>query len=247
VTRNSVSILELRELKMTTKNPIFCAIDMANLDQAHAMASRLKPHVGGIKLGLEFFLAHGPAGYRRMAELGLPIFLDLKLHDIPNTVAGAVASLLSLRPDFMTLHASGGKTMMRAAVEAAAGAKTKPKLLGVTVLTSIDGADLEAIGQGDKPALQVQRLAKLAKSSGLDGVVCSPEEVKHLRAGMGSDFILMVPGIRPTWAAQGDQKRVMTPREAMQAGATYLVIGRPITSAENPAYAAKQIMEEIVA
>lgn len=233
---------------MTMNNPIFCAIDTPDLDAAHALGTKLRGHVGGLKLGLEFFLAHGAAGYRRMAELGLPIFLDLKLHDIPNTVAGAVSSLLPLQPNFMTLHTGGGSTMMRAAVDTAKKNKAAaPKLLGVTVLTSMDANDLAAVGQESNPASQVQRLAKLAKESGLDGVICSPEEVKNVREGIGPDFILMVPGIRPSWAAANDQKRVMTPREAIDAGATYLVIGRPITGAADPADAAKRIMDEITA
>jgi len=227
---------------MPTHNPIFCAIDIADLDKAYRLAANLKGHIGGLKLGLEFFLAHGAAGYHRMAEIGLPIFLDLKLHDIPNTVAGAVTSLLPLQPNFMTLHTGGGAAMMRAAVDAA---KHKTKLLGVTVLTSMDANDLKAVGQDTDPAAQVLRLAKLAKECGLDGVICSPEEVKNLRAALGKDFILMVPGIRPSWAATGDQKRVMTPHEAMQAGATYMVIGRPITGAENPVDAADRIMQEL--
>lgn len=227
-------------------SPVFCAIDTPDLDQAHAMALQIKAHVRGLKLGLEFFLAHGVRGYNRMTEIGLPIFLDLKLHDIPNTVFGAVTSLLPLQPDFMTLHAGGGGAMMRAAKDAAAKSKgTKPKLLGVTVLTSMDGADLASVGQDTNPAAQAQRLARLAQNSGLDGVICSPKEVKNLRIALGKDFILMVPGIRPLWAAANDQKRVMTPREAMDAGATYLVIGRPITGAHDPAEAAQRIKEEL--
>lgn len=231
---------------MPTVNPIFCAVDTPDLDKAQKLAANLKGHVGGLKLGLEFFLAHGEAGYRRLAEAGLPIFLDLKLHDIPNTVAGAVSSLLALQPDFTTLHSTGGPAMMRAAAEAAAKSTGKrPKLLGVTVLTSMDSADLAAVGMEPNPAAQVRRLANLAKTNGLDGIVCSPEEVAAMRKALGPEFILMVPGIRPSWAAKGDQKRVMTPREAVDAGATYLVIGRPITGAENPADAAKRIADEL--
>jgi orotidine-5'-phosphate decarboxylase len=236
----------LGTIPMKAANPVFCAIDTPDLDKAEKLAMSLRGHVRGLKLGLEFFLAHGAAGYRRIAEIGLPIFLDLKLHDIPNTVAGAVASLLPLQPDFLTLHASGGAAMMRAAADAAGKAKdARPKLLGVTVLTSLDAADLAAVGQGMDAAEQVLRLAKLVKASGLDGIVCSPEEVKNLRAELAPDFVLMVPGIRPAWAAANDQKRVMTPKEAIVAGATYLVIGRPITGAENPAEAARRIEEEI--
>jgi orotidine-5'-phosphate decarboxylase len=192
-------------------------------------------------------MAHGPAGYKAIAEkTTLPLFLDVKLHDISNTVAGATGSLLFLKPAFITIHTSGGPSMMRAAVDAIAKAGAgRPKLLGVTVLTSLDAKDLAAIGQDIHIKDQVTRLAKLAKDIGLDGIVCSPEEVEVLRKALGPDFILMVPGIRPSWAAAGDQKRVMTPKEAMTAGATYLVIGRPITGADNPVEAAQRITAEL--
>ncbi len=233
---------------MTTASPVFCAIDTPDLSKAQKLAATLRGHVRGLKLGLEFFMANGAAGYKAVAPSGVPIFLDVKLHDIPNTVAGAVASLLPLQPAFMTIHTSGSAAMMRAAVDAAAKAgNARPKLLGVTVLTSLDAKDLAAVGQNTDTAQQVLRLAKLAKDSGLDGVVCSPEEVKVLRQALGPDFILMVPGIRPSWAAAGDQKRVLTPREAVDAGATYLVIGRPITGADDPAAAAKRIADELAA
>jgi orotidine-5'-phosphate decarboxylase len=228
-----------------THNPVFCAVDMHDIGKAFVLATSLQGHVHGIKLGLEFFLAHGADGYRRIGEVGLPIFLDLKLHDIPNTVAGAVRSLLPLRPAFMTIHTGGGGAMMRAAVDAAGTGQDRPKLLGVTVLTSMDGGDLVAVGQGADSSAQVLRLAKLAKDSGLDGVICSPQEVKSLRVALGADFILMVPGVRPSWADANDQKRVMTPRDAMQAGASYLVIGRPITGARDPTQAAQKIWDEI--
>ena len=227
-------------------NPVFCAIDTPDLDAARTLVDSLQGHIGGIKLGLEFFMAHGTAGYRAVTGNGMPVFLDVKLHDIPNTVAGAVASLLPLQPSFMTIHASGGAAMMRAAAEAAAKAgAARPKLLAVTVLTSLDGADLTAVGQDADPVQQVLRLAKLAKESGMDGCICSPNEVAALRAALGPDFILMVPGIRPEWAAANDQKRAMTPREAMTAGATYLVIGRPITSAADPVAAAERVRAEL--
>ena len=225
---------------------VFCAIDTPNLEQAVTMATRIQASVQGIKLGLEFFLAQGAAGYRHMAQIGLPIFLDLKLHDIPNTVAGAMRSLLPLGPAFITVHTSGGAAMMRAAADAArqAGA-ARPQILGVTVLTCLDSADLAAIGQDTDAVAQVVRLAKLAKDSGLDGVICSPAEIAPLRAALGPDFILMVPGIRPEGSASGDQKRVMTPRQAAEAGADYLVIGRPITEAADPAEAAQRIAAEM--
>ena len=231
---------------MSFSNPVFCALDTPDVEAARALALKIAPYVGGLKLGLEFFLANGAQGYRRLAELGLPVFLDVKLHDIPNTVAGAIGSLLPLQPDFITIHTSGGASMMRAAADAAAKASGKrPKLLGVTVLTSLDAQDLQAVGQDSDIAGQVQRLAGLAKDSGLDGVICAPAEVALLRKACGPSFILMVPGIRPTWAAANDQKRVMTPREAVDAGATYLVIGRPITGAQDPAAAAEKLVSEL--
>lgn len=228
-------------------NPIFCAIDTNDLAAAERLVDGLGGTVGGIKLGLEFFMAHGAAGYRILATKNMPIFLDLKLHDIPNTVAGALHALLSLRPHFITLHASGGAAMMRAAADTVAKAgAVRPKLLAVTALTSLDSNDLAAVGQDSDTTRQVVRLAKLAQAHGMDGVICAPEEIPALRQEMGSNFILMVPGIRPPWASAGDQKRVMTPLQAMQAGASYLVIGRPITQAENPALAAQRINDEMV-
>jgi len=227
-------------------NPVFCAVDTSDLGTAISLAESLQGLVGGIKLGLEFFMANGSAGYLQIVSQGLPIFLDLKLHDIPNTVAGAVSSLLSLEPAFLTVHASGGAAMMKSAAETASKAGTKrPKLLAVTVLTSLDQNDLSAVGQGQNASDQVVRLAKLAKESGMDGIVCSPEEIIVLRQALGKDFILMVPGIRPEWAATNDQKRIMTPRHACEAGASYLVIGRPITMADSPAQAARRIAQDL--
>ena len=227
-------------------NPIFCAIDTTDLAAAEKLVDSLRGCIGGIKLGLEFFMAHGAAGYRAIAAKGLPIFLDLKLHDIPNTVAGALTSLLPLQPAFVTLHAAGGAAMMRAAADVAAKAgAARPKLLAVTILTSLDSTDLAAAGMDTDTTRQVVRLAKLAKDSGMDGAICSPEEIPAIRAALGNDFILMVPGIRPEWAAANDQKRTLTPRQAKDAGANYLVIGRPITKAENPAQAAQRITTEL--
>lgn len=231
---------------MTEQSAVFCAIDTSDPEKALCLARQLRGHVAGLKLGLEFFMANGPQAYLPFKPLDMPIFVDVKLHDIPNTVAGAIKSLLPIEPDFITIHTSGGAGMMRAAVEAAATATGKrPKLLGVTVLTSLDASDLEKVGQDADPTRQVQRLALLAKESGLDGVICSPKEIKALREVCGPDFILMVPGIRPSWAAANDQKRVMTPHEAMEAGATYMVIGRPITGHADPAEAADLINAEV--
>jgi orotidine-5'-phosphate decarboxylase len=225
------------------RNPILCAIDTPDLARAQTLIAATASAVGGVKLGLEFFAAHGPAGVRQAAAAQKNLFLDLKLHDIPNTVAGAVKAGLPLDPLLLTLHCAGGAAMMRAAVEARGGARTK--LLGVTVLTSLDDSDLAATGQTGPAAAQVRRLALLAQASGLDGVVCSPQEVAMLRAACGQDFLLVVPGIRPAGAAVGDQKRVQTPRDAIAAGADYLVIGRPITEAPDPQAAARAILAEL--
>ncbi len=230
----------------TLLSPVFCAIDTPDTAKAMDLARKLKGKIGGLKFGLEYIMANGPQGCLPMKELGMPFFLDVKLHDIPNTVAGAVKSLLAIEPEYINVHCGGGAAMMKAAADAAASAKGKrPKMLGVTVLTSMDASDLKAVGQDTDTAAQVQRLALLAKESGLDGVVCSAAEVANLRKLCGPDFVLMVPGIRPVWAAANDQKRIMTPREAMDVGATHLVIGRPITGAEDPAAAADKVNAEI--
>jgi len=225
-------------------NPVFAALDTTDLARAKQLAGLVGPHVGGLKLGLEFFLAQGLANTAAVAG-ATPLFLDLKLHDIPNTVAGAVRAIAALKPEFLTIHAAGGQAMMRAAVaeaaEAAARTGHRIKLLGVTVLTSLDDGDLDAIGQHGPAAAQVRRLALLARTCGLDGVICSPFEVAGLRAELGPDFQLVVPGIRPAGSAVGDQKRVMGPRDAIDAGASRLVIGRPITDAPDPAAAARAI------
>ena len=221
-------------------NPVFCALDTADVEAASRLAGALKGAVGGIKLGLEFFVAQGPAGVKRVAE-GLPLFLDLKLHDIPNTVAGAVRSIGPLGVTMTTLHASGGAAMLKAAAEAARDLPSKPWLLGVTILTSLDQESLSAIGFTSSVADSVRRLAALAQESGLDGAVCSPHEVAVLRKQCGPGFKLVVPGIRPAGSDAGDQKRVMSPAEALAAGADVLVIGRPITGAADPAAAARAI------
>lgn len=229
-------------------NPVFVSIDTTAVDTARTLAQGLAGLVGGVKLGLEFFVAQGPAGVRAVlgGDSEVPFFLDLKLHDIPNTVAGGVRAALPLKPAFMTIHTSGGPAMMRAAAEAAAaGGAARPRILGVTVLTSLDDGDLGAVGQSTPVAAQVERLARLARDCGLDGVVCSPNEVAALRTACGPDFILMVPGIRPAWSAVNDQKRIMTPAQAMAAGASHLVIGRPITADVTPADAARRINAEL--
>lgn len=224
---------------------IFVAIDRT--DRARARADARAVARASLKLGLEFFVANGPEGVREVAS-GRNLFLDLKLHDIPNTVAGAVRAVAPLAPHFLTIHASGGPAMLKAAAGAAAEAGAgRTKLLGVSVLTSLDDGDLDAVGQRGPALEQAKRLAALAQNSGLDGAICSPAEIEALRRQCGPRFVLVVPGIRPDWAAAGDQKRVMTPAEALSRGADFLVIGRPITQAADPAAALARIVDEIAA
>jgi orotidine-5'-phosphate decarboxylase len=218
-------------------NRIFVALDTPDLERAKAIAIRVHHHVGGIKLGLEFFMANGRAGVREMAEIGLPIFLDLKFHDIPNTVAKAIMALRPLEPAILTVHAAGGRAMLE---DAKAAAPTGTKVVAVTTLTSLDGTDLASIGCPDNPHDQVLRLTELAMSAGVDGVVCSGAEVKAAKKLWPKGFFV-VPGVRPANGAAGDQKRVVTPRQAIDAGASILVVGRPITQAENPDTAAREI------
>ncbi len=230
---------------------IFTALDTTDVEVAVATAHQLKGIVGGLKLGLEFFLSCGVDGFKRVSETGMPIFLDLKFHDIPNTVAGAVRAVAPLAPKIITVHTQGGTDMMKRAVETAHEEAHKysvpaPWVVGVTVLTSLDDVDLTSIGVDVPVGTHVARLAMLAAESGLDGMVCSPHEIALVRGAAGADFKLVVPGIRPAGTAFGDQKRVMAPQEAVTAGADVLVIGRPITGSGNPAVAAKAIADSLV-
>ena len=218
-------------------NPILVAIDTSDVHRAAALARDMRGLVGGVKLGLEFFCANGEEGVLRIAEGELPIFLDLKLHDIPNTVGKAVEAIAHLEPAILTVHAAGGRAMM-AAAKAVAPAGTK--VVGVTVLTSLDEGDLSAMGIGGSPADQVARLTDLARDAGIDGIVCSGEEVQAARAVWPEGFFV-VPGVRPAGADLADQKRVVTPRQAIDDGASVLVIGRPITAANKPAQAIREI------
>ncbi|HEX8668492.1 MAG TPA: orotidine-5'-phosphate decarboxylase [Allosphingosinicella sp.] len=219
------------------RSPVFVAIDTPDLERAKSIAARVRHHVGGIKLGLEFFCGNGRHGIREMAELDLPIFLDLKLHDIPNTVGKAIQALRPLEPAILTVHAAGGRAMME---DAKAAAPAGTKVIAVSVLTSLDTHDLAATGVAGDPHAQVERLTALAREAGLDGVVCSGNEVASAKR-LWPDGFFVVPGIRPATGAAGDQKRVMTPRAALDAGASILVIGRPITQADNPDEAARAI------
>ncbi len=218
-------------------NPIFLALDVPRLDAAEALARKVSGHIGGLKLGLEFFCAHGHHGVHELHKVGLPIFLDLKLHDIPNTVAAAMQAIHVLEPAIVTVHASGGRAMMEDA-KAAAGENTK--VVGVTVLTSFDDKDLSKIGIDHSPHDQAMRLADLSHEAGLDGIVCSGHEVGAIHK-QWKDGFFVVPGLRLPNGSKGDQKRIVTPREARDAGASVLVIGRPIRSAEDPVAAARAI------
>ena len=219
-------------------NPVYVAIDTPYLDDATALITKIKHHVGGVKLGLEFLCANGHHGVHEVAKLGLPIFLDLKLHDIPNTVAKAMQAINALEPAIVTIHAAGGRAMMEDA-KAAAGAHTK--VVAVTVLTSMDDHDLSRVGVSDSPDLQVARLAALAQEAGLDGIVCSGYEVRAVKKSWKDGFFV-VPGLRAAGGNSGDQKRTVTPRQARDDGASVLVVGRPITKAESPDDAARTIV-----
>ena len=229
---------------MRFSNPVFVALDTPDLQRALAIAEAVKPHVGGLKVGLEFMTALGPDAVRRVVDTGLPVFADVKFHDIPNTVAGAARAIAMLGVTMFNVHASGGEAMMRAAAGAIADIYPRPLLIAVTVLTSLDDAALESVGQMRPASAQVERLARLVKTCGLDGVVCSAHEIATVRNSCGPDFLTIVPGIRPAGADPADQRRVMTPAEARTAGADILVIGRPITAAPDPAAAARSIAQE---
>ncbi len=218
-------------------NPIYLAVDVPQLREAITLGEKVKSHVGGIKLGLEFFCAHGAHGVHMIGQLGLPIFLDLKLYDIPNTVAAAMQAIHVLEPAIVTVHASGGRAMME---DAKAAASENTKVVGVTMLTSMDDRDLERTGIRGNAHDHVMRLADLAEASGLDGIVCSGHEVASVHDQWKNGFFV-VPGLRPAGSAAGDQKRVVTPRQARDDGASVLVIGRPISRADDPAAAARAI------
>jgi len=226
-----------------TAPQLYIALDTDDRAHAERLAAAVRPHAG-LKLGSEFFTAHGPAGVRAVAG-DAPVFLDLKFHDIPNTVAGAVRSAARVQPRWLTVHASGGRGMMAAAVEAAHAADPPIGVLAVTVLTSLDDGDLSQLGQATPSMDQVRRLAALAAEAGVDGLVCSPREIEVVRAEVGRNRTLVVPGIRPAGSDAGDQKRAATPAAAREAGADILVVGRPVTQAADPGAAAQAIVAEM--
>ncbi len=232
------------------RNPIIVALDLPDAAAAIRLAERLTPVVGAFKIGKELFTAAGPEIVRRFRAAGAPVFLDLKFHDIPSTVAKAVETATRLDVQMITIHASGGRTMMAAAEKAAQETAKSlghpaPLVLGVTVLTSMDASDLVEIGLTAPPVAQVERLAKLAIQAGLRGLVCSPQELSALRKILPAETQLVTPGIRPHDSEKGDQKRTLTPKEAITAGASWLVIGRPITGAADPRAAAEKILASL--
>jgi len=224
---------------------LIVALDFPDCASALALADRLEGTCQWFKVGLELFAATGPAVLEPLLKRGHSIFLDLKFHDIPNTVAGAVRSAASLGVGMMTIHASGGPVMLAAAKAALEGLADPPQLLAVTVLTSMDAEQVAAIGVDRSPARQVKLLAEMGLSAGINGFVCSPQEVATLRVLTGPEGVLVIPGIRPAGSGVGDQKRIATPADALKQGASYLVVGRPITQAENPAKAAEAILREM--
>ena len=228
---------------MDPQDRLIIALDVDSKERAQRLVDELRPHAGMFKVGKELFTAAGPDMVRWIVEGGGRVFLDLKFHDIPNTVAKAVGSAAQLGAFFVTLHASGGRAMLEAAASALPAEGTQ--LLGVTVLTSHTDESLKETGAGGTVVETVRRLAILARDSGIDGVVCSPHEITLIRESVGDDLVIVTPGIRPKGAAKGDQARVTTPREAIRLGCDYVVVGRPITEAESPADAAQAIVEDL--
>lgn len=224
---------------------VIVALDYASVAEASALVARLEPNSCRLKVGKELFTAAGPAFVEQLVGAGFGVFLDLKFHDIPNTVAAACRAAANLGVWMLNVHALGGRAMMSAAREAVAAGPHRPKLIAVTVLTSMGASDLAEVGVAGSPAEAVTRLARLTRDCGLDGVVCSAREAAALRAACGDDFLLVTPGIRPASAAVGDQVRIATPGDAIKNGASYLVIGRPITQAPDPLRALEQINTEI--
>lgn len=230
---------------MSSNSPIIVALDFPSTDQALELVSRLEPDRCRLKVGKELFTRGGPSLVEQLVSSGYDVFLDLKFHDIPNTVAAACSVAADLGVWMVNVHAQGGRRMMEAAQQAVQKSSHQPQLIAVTILTSMGEEDIHEVGLTGSPADNVKRLASLAQNSGLDGVVCSPQEVTMLRNSIGNDFNLVTPGIRPSWAAKGDQTRITTPSDAIQMGSNYLVIGRPITGADEPLEALAKIEAEL--
>lgn len=229
----------------SARERLIVALDVPDAASAFALVEKLDGHCHWFKVGLELFVAAGSQIVEKLTSRGCSIFLDLKFHDIPNTVAGAVRSAAALGAKLVTIHAAGGPAMLAAAREALSGIANPPQLLAVTVLTSMDRQQLSAIGIDREPAAQVESLARMGLDAGIRGFVCSPQEVERLRAIAGPEAVLVIPGIRPAGAAVGDQKRIATPADALCRGASYLVVGRPITQAADPAAASEAVLREM--
>ena len=230
---------------MPISSPVVVALDYPDQAQALAMADQLDPAKVRVKVGKEIFTRSGPAVVEALHGKGFEVFLDLKFHDIPNTVAGAVAAAADMGVWMVNVHAGGGQRMMEAAANAIANHLTRPLLIAVTVLTSMDRTDLSQIGIVDEPQVQVRRLAELSKASGMDGVVCSAQEASLLKQACGQNFALVTPGIRPAGSDAGDQRRVLTPVQARDAGVDYMVIGRPITQSAEPTLVVDEILQSL--
>ena len=228
-----------------TNNPIFCAIDISNIDKAVALVDQISPHIGGIKLGLEFFTSCGLLGMEKIKKFEIPIFIDLKLYDIPNTVKQALSNILQFQPEFTTLHLSGGSEMLTECVKAKNELHSRTKLIGVTMLTSFNDAIISEIGIEKSVNENVKQLTQLAVNCGMDGIVCSPLEISEVKNTHESKLQIISPGIRGKENAVNDQKRTLSAKEAIDAGADILVVGRPITDAKDPAKAAENICSEI--
>lgn len=234
------------------KEKVVLALDVANIETAESLVKELKDYVGVFKVGKELFTAEGPAVFKMIRENGGEIFADLKYHDIPNTVANAARVLVRQGVEIFNVHAQGGYEMIKATREAIEDEAKKlgvkrPVLLAVTILTSLSDEDLKRVNIDSTTKDYVLLLAKLAKEAGADGIVCSPQEIEIIKSELGNEFITLTPGIRPKWAVTGDQKRIMTPKDALKKGTDYMVIGRPITKAENRVEAAKKILDEMEA
>ena len=227
-------------------NPIFVALDTNDLSTARDLVTQIKPHIGGIKLGLEFFTSCGIAGCQSIREFGLPLFIDLKLYDIPNTVVSALRGIFLLEPEYTTLHVSGSKEMLKSCVNLKNELQSKTNLLGVTILTSFDDGTIEELGFGSSVKHSIEQLTSIAHESGLDGIVCSPQEVSNIKETYKNKLKLIVPGIRSSNNDNNDQKRTLSAKEAISAGADILVVGRPIAKAKDPAKAAKNLLQEIM-
>jgi orotidine-5'-phosphate decarboxylase len=239
--------LAMVEPNGSARDRLIVALDVSSAGEALRLASQLKSSVSRLKVGKQLFTAEGPQVVRDLTSSGFGIFLDLKFHDIPNTVGAAVRSAAGLGVDMLTVHAAGGSKMLRAAVEAARQASKPPKILAVTVLTSMSDEDVQEVGFGGRVVDEVLRLAELALTAGCDGIVTSAREAAEVRRRLGDGFAVVTPGIRPAGDAAGDQARVVTPTDAVRAGVSYLVVGRPITAAADPGAAARRIVNEIEA